>query len=152
MQTSKDYPIVRITDLSKGGGDTVSVDWVVVAETVAGFAGAVTSVQLAVPLPLGSALALALTLPLGYASYGGAKRLGYSAALDTYPSALTVAWQLASGVTTWASKSIGVVTSRYRSWASAPSPINAQLEIWASSPTWSSTTPATSSHTRATSG
>jgi sterol desaturase/sphingolipid hydroxylase (fatty acid hydroxylase superfamily) len=40
-------------------------------------------------------LNVALTLPLGYASYGGAKRLGYSAALDTYPSALTVAWQLA---------------------------------------------------------
>lgn len=26
MQTSKDYPIVRITDLAKGNGDTVSVD------------------------------------------------------------------------------------------------------------------------------
>jgi sterol desaturase/sphingolipid hydroxylase (fatty acid hydroxylase superfamily) len=41
-------------------------------------------------------LNLALTLPLGYASYGGAKRLGYSGAAETFPSALTMAWQLAA--------------------------------------------------------
>ena len=41
-------------------------------------------------------LNVALTLPLGAASYSGAKALGYSAALDTFPSALTMAWQLAA--------------------------------------------------------
>jgi sterol desaturase/sphingolipid hydroxylase (fatty acid hydroxylase superfamily) len=35
-----------------------------------------------------------LTLPLGWLSYSGAKHLGYSGAVDTFPSVFTMAWQL----------------------------------------------------------
>ena len=39
-------------------------------------------------------LNVALTIPLGYLSYGDAKRLGYSAAVETFPTAFTMVWQM----------------------------------------------------------
>ncbi len=41
-----------------------------------------------------AALNLALTIPLGWASYAGAVKLGYSAKEADFPSAATMAWQL----------------------------------------------------------
>lgn len=42
-----------------------------------------------------AALNLVLTVPLGAASYANVKALGYSASARDFPSALTMAWQLA---------------------------------------------------------
>lgn len=42
-----------------------------------------------------AALNLALTIPLGWASYDGAAKLGYSAKEVDFPSAATMVWQLA---------------------------------------------------------
>lgn len=41
-----------------------------------------------------SALNVALTVPLGWVSYAGAVRLGYSGEAETFPGAATMAWQL----------------------------------------------------------